>query len=115
MHSQGRMDTPSEVLTSLPVLTEGPGGGVPSLITKAPERWRKKLTPTSRSSHLPSHLSNFLLPTQSFHIIIAFAHLAFGGFLISTVKNLHLVVLKCWYPLWGAISVSRNLYMYRGL
>ncbi|CAO2584732.1 Membrane-spanning 4-domains subfamily A member 10 [Lemmus lemmus] len=52
----------------------------------------------------PLERNDLLQKLGVFHIAIAFAHLAVGSCLISTVKNLHLVVLKCWYPVWGAVS-----------
>ncbi|XP_045711238.1 membrane-spanning 4-domains subfamily A member 10 [Phyllostomus hastatus] len=40
----------------------------------------------------------------TFHIFIAMVHVVLGTSLISAAGSLHLVVLKSWYPFWGAAS-----------
>lgn len=48
------------------------------------------------------------LSRQVFHLLLGSLTLAFGSALTAFVAEVHLVVLKSWFPFWGAASVSRG-------
>lgn len=114
-HSQGAL--PESVVAQAPMMISSSGTGEISQwqglgpaqpVQKVAQPMEKGTKPQhpAPNGHLekPLERSVLLQKLTVFHIAIAFAHLAFGGYLLSTVKKMHLVVLKCWYPLWGAVS-----------
>ncbi|XP_073739419.1 membrane-spanning 4-domains subfamily A member 10 isoform X2 [Callorhinus ursinus] len=117
--SQGQPRSLAWVLTAE---AYGAAGVIPRTEVREPPPWQTHGPTQPGQMRLPPQLSlpgfpppawhqeqprkrhTLLKELGAFHVVIALLYLLFGSCLVSTVKSLHLVVLKSWYPFWGAAS-----------
>ncbi|XP_026343451.2 membrane-spanning 4-domains subfamily A member 10 [Ursus arctos] len=76
----------------------------PGQISLPPQLSLPAFPPPAWYQKRPRKRQSLLKLLGAFHVVIALLCSLFGGCLVSTVKSLHLVVLKSWYPFWGAAS-----------
>ncbi|XP_036916386.1 membrane-spanning 4-domains subfamily A member 10 isoform X2 [Sturnira hondurensis] len=83
----------------------GPGGLQPWQALSPAQPGQASLPqPPDWHQERPRKRTILLQGLGTFHVVIATLHVVFGTNLVSAANSLHLVVLKSWYPFWGAAS-----------